>query len=128
MRNYKSYAELQVAVFVKELTTSYAVNNVTSDRQLRNGTIAFKHGDEFFAIYKSGIVRTYNKHTCYQLNLTRQRMKDYMYRNLGRLLVRSSVGTIRVLIPQEIDRLLYLKNYLIKNRGMKEINKESLTV
>ena len=44
------------------------------------------------------------------------------------LTVRTYKGTVRVPIRQELARLVYLENYLIKNRGMEKSVKEFIIV
>ena len=133
MNNWDSRQQLQVNACIDKLTTDYAIHEVTSSRQLKNGTRMFKYGDELFGVYKSGMVRKYfktrwNQYSCYQLNLTRQRETDYMWLEEDGLAVRTYKSTVRVPIRQELARLLYLESYLIKNRGMKKIGKKFIIV
>ena len=85
--------------------------------------------------YKSGMVRKIimtkllNQSSCYQLNLTRERKIDYMFfEDDNKLSVRTYKTVKRVPIVQELGRLVYLTEYLIKNRGMKKKGKEFITV
>ena len=130
MNNWKQRQQLQVNAYIDKLTTDYAIHEVTSSKQLKNGTRVFQYGDELFATYKSGMVRKIIRtprlklYSCYQLNLTRQRETDYMWLEEDGLTVRTYKGTVRVPIRQELARLVYLENYLIKNRGMEKGVKE----
>tara|TARA_B110000459_G_C16568111_1_gene474958 strand:+ start:441 stop:872 length:432 start_codon:yes stop_codon:yes gene_type:complete len=134
MNNWEQRQQLQVNAYIDKLTTDYAIHEVTTDRQLKNGTRMFKYGDEIFATYRSGMVRKIIRtqrlklYSCYQLNLTRQRETDYMWLEEDGLTVRTYKGTVRVPIKQELARLVYLENYLIKNRGMEKGVKEFIIV
>ena len=134
MNNWEQRQQLQVNAYIDKLTTDYAIHEVTTDRQLKNGTRMFKYGDEIFATYRSGMVRKIIRtqrlklYSCYQLNLTRQRETDYMWLEEDGLTVRTYKGTVRVPIRQELARLVYLENYLIKNRGMEKGVKEFIIV
>ena len=134
MNNWEQRQQLQVNAYIDKLTTDYAIHEVTSSKQLKNGTRVFQYGDELFATYKSGMVRKIIRtprlklYSCYQLNLTRQRKTDYMWLEENGLTVRTYKGTVRVPIRQELARLVYLENYLIKNRGMEKSVKEFIIV
>jgi hypothetical protein len=134
MNNWEQRQQLQVNAYIDKLTTDYAIHEVTSSKQLKNGTRVFQYGDELFATYKSGMVRKIIRtprlklYSCYQLNLTRQRKTDYMWLEEDGLTVRTYKGTVRVPIRQELARLVYLENYLIKNRGMEKGVKEFIIV
>ncbi len=134
MNNWEQRQQLQVNAYIDKLTTDYAIHEVTSSKQLKNGTRVFQYGDELFATYKSGMVRKIIRtprlklYSCYQLNLTRQRKTDYMWLEEDGLTVRTYKGTVRVPIRQELARLVYLENYLIKNRGMEKSVKEFIIV
>ena len=134
MNNWEQRQQLQVNAYIDKLTKDYAIHEVTTDRQLKNGTRVFQYGDELFATYKSGMVRKIIRtprlklYSCYQLNLTRQRETDYMWLEENGLTVRTYKGTVRVPIRQELARLVYLENYLIKNRGMEKGVKEFIIV
>lgn len=134
MNNWEQRQQLQVNAYIDKLTTDYAIHEVTTDRQLKNGTRMFEYGNEIFATYRSGMVRKIIRtqrlklYSCYQLNLTRQRETDYMWLEEDGLTVRTYKGTVRVPIKQELARLVYLENYLIKNRGMEKGVKEFIIV
>jgi hypothetical protein len=134
MNNWEQVQQLQVNAYVERLLSSFDIKETTTDRQLKNGTRIFKYGDEFFGIYKSGMVRKiirttlFNESSCYQLNLTRKRKTDYMFfEDNNKLTVRTYETVKRVPIVQELGRLVYLTEYLIKNRGMKKKDKEFVT-
>ena len=135
MNNWEQVQQLQVNAYVERLLSSFDIKETTTDRQLKNGTRIFKYGDEFFGVYKSGMVRKiirttlFNESSCYQLNLTRKRKTDYMFfEDNNKLTVRTYETVKRVPIVQELGRLVYLTEYLIKNRGMKKKGKEFITV
>ena len=133
MNNWREQEKLEVNSYINKLTKDYNIQEVSSDIQLKNGTIMFKCGDELFGVYKSGMVRKiirtrFNEYSCYQLNLTRPVQRSYMWLKDGEVYVRTTKSTARVLIPQELARLVYLKQYLIKNKGLKKDNKKFITV
>lgn len=133
MTNWEQEQQLKVDAYIDKLTTDYAIHEVTSSKQLKNGTRVFQYGDELFATYRSGMVRKiirtrFSQYSCYQLNLTRKRLTDYMWLEEKGLTVRTYKGTVRVPIRQELARLVYLENYLIKNRGMEKGVKEFIIV
>ncbi len=122
----KQLADDYKAVFLREYP---AVKEVTTPVQLKNGTTMFEvtvdNGDTpRFAIYKSGMVRRilrtrFGELTCYQLNPQRK-STDYHVRlnEQGKLQVIEYPTTKRVLIYNELARLVFLKDYLIKNEGV----------
>ena len=133
MNNWKEQEKLEVNKYINRLAKDYNVVEVSSDIQLKNGTKMFKCGDELFGVYKSGMVRKiirtrFNEYSCYQLNLTRPVQRSYMWLRDDALKVRTTKSIARVLIPQELARLVYLKQYLIKNKGLKKDNKKFITV
>ena len=133
MNNWKEQEKLEVNKYINRLAKDYNVVEVSSDIQLKNGTKMFKCGDELFGVYRSGMVRKiirtrFNEYSCYQLNLTRPVQRSYMWLRDDALKVRTTKSIARVLIPQELARLVYLKQYLIKNKGLKKDNKKFITV
>ena len=111
--------------YINELTNEFPLKDVTTDRQRKNKTRMFEiSSGEFsghrFATYESGMVRKiirsrFNELSCYQLNPTRTSIRYWMGSNME---IQSYPYSQRVLIHQGVNRLLYLKNYLIKNYGM----------
>ena len=111
--------------YINELTNEFPLKDVTTDRQRKNKTRMFEiSSGEFsghrFATYESGMVRKiirsrFNELSCYQLNPTRTSIRYWMGSNME---IQSYPYSQRVLIYQGVNRLLYLKNYLIKNYGM----------
>ena len=102
------------------------IQDVTTDRQHKNGTIVWKlpikDQDSGILIevasFKSGYVRNQGKSTRsnYQLNKTKKIFENewpsgYKY-----------YSTRRTLIPVEIDRLEYLISYCLKNYYIKNAN------
>jgi len=131
--NSREQQQLKVSNFVNSLASDYDIEEVSSDTQLKNGTRMFKYKDEYFGVYKSGMVRKYfrtrfNQLSCYQINPTRKRKEEYMQIEGNNLIVKSYESTVRVPIIQELARLAYLKNYLIKNRGLKKEAKKIIIV
>jgi len=111
--------------YINELTNEFPLKDVTTDRQRKNKTRMFEiSSGEFsghrFATYESGMVRKiirsrFNELSCYQLNPTRASVRYWMGSNME---IQSYPYSQRVLIHKGVNRLLYLKNYLIKNYGM----------
>jgi len=114
--------------YINELTNEFPLKDVTTDRQRKNKTRMFEiSSGEFsghrFATYESGMVRKivrsrFNDLSCYQLNPTRTSMRYWMGSNME---IQSYPCIQRVLIHKGVNRLLYLKNYLIKNYNMKSV-------
>ena len=105
------------------------IQDVTTDRQHKNGTIVWKlpikDQDSGILIevasFKTGYVRNQGKSTRsnYQLNKTKKIFENewpsgYKY-----------YSTRRILIPIEIDRLEYLISYCLKNYYIKNANRIS---
>jgi len=114
--------------YINELTNEFPLKDVTTDRQRKNKTRMFEiSSGEFsghrFATYESGMVRKiirsrFNELSCYQLNPTRTSIRYWMGSNME---IQSYPYSQRVLIHKGVNRLLYLKNYLIKNYNMKPV-------
>lgn len=114
--------------YINELTNEFPLKDVTTDRQRKNKTRMFEiSSGEFsghrFATYESGMVRKiirsrFNELSCYQLNPTRTSVRYWMGSNME---IQSYPYSQRVLIHKGVNRLLYLKNYLIKNYNMKSV-------
>lgn len=114
--------------YINELTNEFPLKDVTTDRQRKNKTRMFEiSSGEFsghrFATYESGMVRKiirsrFNELSCYQLNPTRTSVRYWMGSNME---IQSYPYSQRVLIHKGVNRLLYLKNYLIKNYNMKPV-------
>jgi hypothetical protein len=111
------------AIFLREYP---AVKEVTTPTQLKNGTTMFEvtenNGDiSKFASYKSGMVRRivrtrFGELTCYQLNPQRKTTGYHAILNeKGKVVVLEYLTTKRVPIYKELARLVFLKEYLVKN-------------
>ena len=113
---------------INELTNEFPLRDVTTDRQRKNNTRMFEiTSGEFsgsrFATYESGMVRKivrsrFNDLSCYQLNPTRTSIRYWMGSNME---IQGYNYNQRVLIYNGVNRLLYLKKYLIKNYNMKPV-------
>lgn len=113
---------------INELTNEFPLRDVTTDRQRKNNTRMFEiTSGEFsghrFATYESGMVRKivrsrFNELSCYQINPTRTSMRYWMGSNME---IQRYDYKQRVLIYNGVNRLLYLKKYLIKNYNMKPV-------
>ena len=118
--NYTERLQAEANDFAQRLTQNYPLVDVTTKRQKKNGTRMFKLGEALFATYESGMVRRiirtrFRELSCYQLNPTRAGKKYFMNHDL---IVNSYPSKTRVLIYNDIDRLEYLRRYLIKNCNM----------
>ena len=106
------------------------IQDVTTDRQHKNGTIVWKlpikneWGGSFIEVasFKTGYVRNQNSgHSNYQLNKQVDGKPEYFKLSNGDY--RKYTGKERVLIPIEIDRLEYLISYCLKNYYIKNANR-----
>ncbi len=114
--------------YINELTNEFPLRDITTDRQRKNNTRMFEiTSGEFsghrFATYESGMVRKivrsrFNDLSCYQLNPTRTSVRYWMGSNME---IQSFDYKQRVPIYKGVNRLLYLKKYLIKNYNMKPV-------
>ena len=112
------------------------IQEVTTDRQKVNGTREFKlpmndpYGDAIHvASYSTGYVRRTKTtgRSDWQLNKTKKEkryveMTDY---DTGRPVIRTFHDTVRILIPDEQDRLEYLIAFCLKNYYINQSNKLS---
>ena len=119
------------------------IQDVTTNRQHRNGTIVWRlpiknhWGGSFIEVgsFKSGMVRNQNSaHSNYQLNKCKpytEYFKDYKitwndnntdYTQEWTGKYNKYIGKQRILIPIEIDRLEYLISYCLKNYYIKHAN------
>ena len=105
------------------------IQDVTTDRQHKNGTIVWKLPikDAWHkrcievASFSTGYVRNQNSaSTNYQLNKQVNGEPEYFKLSNGDY--RKYTGKVRVLIPIEIDRLEYLISYCLKNYYIKHAN------
>ena len=101
------------------------IQDVSTERQIKNGTIVWKlpikneWNGSFIEVasFKAGYVRNQNSgYSNYQLNKTKKNFEKefpsgYKY-----------YSTERILIPIEIDRLEYLISYCLKNYFIKRAN------
>jgi len=114
--------------YINELTNEFPLKDVTTDRQRKNNTRMFElssgvYSGSRFATYDSGMVRKiirsrFNELSCYQLNPTRTSVRYWMGSNME---IQSFDYKQRVPIYKGVNRLVYLKNYLIKNYNMKPV-------
>ena len=112
------------------------IQEVTTDKQKANGTREFKlpmndpYGDAIHvASYSTGYVRRTKTtgRSDWQLNKTKKEkryveMTDY---DTGRPVIRTFHDTVRILIPDEQDRLEYLIAFCLKNYYINQSNKLS---
>ena len=106
------------------------IEDVTTERQHKNGTIVWKlpikneYGGKLIEVasFKTGYVRNQNSaYSNYQLNKQVDGKPEYYKLSNGDY--RKYVGKERVLIPIEIDRLEYLISYCLKNYYIKNANR-----
>lgn len=99
-----------------------SLTEVSSETQIKNGTriLSLEYQDKqwLFGSYKSGYIRrlpskSQRMDRCYQLNKVKTYPKMYYYG--GR--VCSGTFHSRVLIPDGLDRLQYIMDFIDKNYG-----------
>jgi len=124
---------IQKANYEKLLYTminDYGIKDITNERQRKNGTTAFKTASgERFQIYKSGYVRRtvnscFSGEVVYQINPTMKSNIGYIGFSHGKLKKFITENTIRLKIYNDLARLTYLFNFLVKNKYIeKQTNK-----
>ena len=105
------------------------IQDITTDRQHKNGTIVWKlpikDQDSGILIevasFKTGYVRNQGKSTRSNFQLNKCG-RDVRYYKLSNGDYRKYVGKTRIKIPVEIDRLEYLISYCLKNYYIKNAN------
>ena len=115
---------------IRQMMQLLQIEDVTTKRQLKNGTITWRlpirnqwNNGSFIEVasFKTGYVRNNNSgYSNYQLNKRCEGEPEYFKLNNGdyrRFSTRSCV-----LIPNELDRLEYLIKYCIKNYYIKHAN------
>lgn len=112
------------------MINDYGVKDVTNERQRKNGTTAFETANgEKFQIYKSGYVRRtinsrYSGEVVYQINPTMKSNDGYIVFSYGKLKKVIRENTLRLKIYNDLARLTYLFNFLVKNKYIeKQTNK-----
>ena len=116
------------------------IQEVTTKRQKANGTREFKlpindpYGDAIHvASFATGYVRRTKVRSCWQLNKTKKQkryveMTDYdtmkMMNEASPIkpVIKTFYDTVRILIPNEQDRLEYLISYCLKNYYIGQAN------
>ena len=111
----------------KEQLQLLQIEDVTTSRQRKNGTVTLKLPIKKYgkfievASFKSGYVRNNNcGYSNYQLNKRCESEPEYFQLNNGDYRKFSTRGCI--LIPNELDRLEYLISYCLKNYYIKHAN------
>ena len=111
---------------IKETIQLLGIQDVTTLRQKKNGTITWKlpikRWGKFIEVasFKSGYVRNNNcGYSNYQLNKCKMGKRYYQYAD-GK--VHEFDTKERILIPREQDRLEYLIRYCLKNYYIKQAN------
>ena len=115
---------------IRQMMQLLQIEDVTTPRQSRNGTIVWKlpikdaDSKLYFEVasFKSGYVRNQGVscHSNYQLNKRCESEPEYYELSNGDY--RKYTSKERVLIPIEIDRLEYLISYCLKNYYIKGAN------
>jgi len=114
---------------IKEQMDLLGITDVTTERQVRNGTIVWRlpmkgRGNTHieYASFSTGYVRNQGNqcHSNWQIN---KRVDDEpRYFELPNGDYRKYVGKVCKMIPIEIDRLEYMMKYVIKNEFIKRAN------
>ena len=112
---------------IKEQLQLLQIEDVTTERQKKNGTVTLKLPIKKYgkfievASFKSGYVRNNNcGYSNYQLNKRCESEPEYFQLNNGDYRKFTTRGC--VLIPNEQDRLQYLIDYCLKNYYVKLAN------
>ena len=114
---------------IKEQMDLLGITDVTTERQVRNGTIVWRlpilsdaRGKYLeYASFSTGYVRNQNSgYTNYQLNKRCENEPEYFKLPNGDYRKFTTRGC--VLIPVEIDRLEYMMKYVVKNYFIKNAN------
>ena len=118
---------------IKEQMDLLGITDVTTERQVRNGTIVWRlpmkgRGNTHieYASFSTGYVRNQGNqcHSNWQIN---KRVDDEpRYFELPNGDYRKYVGKVCKMIPIEIDRLEYMMKYVIKNEFIKCANYNNL--
>ncbi len=104
--------------FVKGMLIDYDIREITTKRQAKNGTRAFKMPTgQILASYESGYVRRCDRSDrVYQLNPQYKQNQRWVWmKDNGDLYTREGTYTARALIYAPITRLNYILNYYLKN-------------
>ena len=116
---------------IKEQLQLLQIEDVTTARQKKNGTVTLKLPIKKYgkfievASFASGYVRNNNcGHSNYQLNKCKPNCEYYKLPNGD---YRKYIGKDRILIPNEQDRLQYLIDYCLKNYYVKLANEVTET-
>ena len=118
---------------IKEQMDLLGITDVTTERQVRNGTIVWRlpmkgRGNTHieYASFSTGYIRNQGNqcHSNWQIN---KRVDDEpRYFELPNGDYRKYVGKVCKMIPIEIDRLEYMMKYVIKNEFIKCANYNNL--
>jgi len=133
--NYKQRLNARDA-FVELMEDEYGIKEITSKTQKKNKTRMFEiPSGETFGVYSSGMVRKVirstllNQYTCYQLNRCHNQESRAMYLNEdGTFKTMVYHGKGRIPIYDEMARLKYLLDYLIKNYDLEKLKTEDIEV
>ena len=116
---YQRQREMKASEFVESMALAYGIEEITTLRQLKNGTRAFVTPEGIrFQSYESGYVRIHNKcNRIYQINPA----YDQEYRVIhfddrtGGLKITTRTQRARALIYDPVNRLMYITNYYLRN-------------
>ena len=115
---------------IRQMMQLLQIEDVTTKRQLKNGTITWRlpirnqwNNGSFIEVasFKTGYVRNNNSgYSNYQLNKRCEGEPEYFKLNNGDYRMFTTRGC--VLIPNELERLEYLIRYCLKNYYIKHAN------
>ena len=112
--------------FVKRMFIDHGIEEITTKRQAKNGTRAFRMPTgQILASYESGYVRRCDRSDrVYQLNPQYQQNQRFVWmKDSGELYTKEDTYTARALIYAPITRLNYIVNYYLKNLKRKSMDK-----
>jgi len=131
--NWKQQKQALEDAYVRRLLVDYGIQEVTTQRQAKNGTREFEFpvsarkyyiNNEYcysktklrLAVYKSGYVRNCNSCSSnYQINRQYKQEQRQMYLIDGKLEVKKYFGMARTKIWSGLARLNYMLEYYLKN-------------
>ena len=133
--NWKQEQEALENAYARRLLIEYGIQEVTTQRQAKNGTREFEfpvsslapntrygrvNPNQFpklrMACFKSGYVRKQNGcYSPYQVNKTYNQNKRHTYLTKDGLVTTEYIGKARALIYSQLARLNYMLEYYLRN-------------
>lgn len=119
VQNFLTEREELLEQYVKRMDTDYNIKEVTTKRQLANGTRRFRMpNNDIIASYKSGYVRRCGRLRLYQINKTYKQERRYTVLSGDSLKTIKVISTARELIYDPMVRMLYIVEFGKRNCGV----------